>query len=104
MGVIYMLDLTHTTVMLFIMVKSWSNGLDNDADKVVCFVSWLSSVGVEVTAAFFGRVIIAFGVLCRVGYVAVIYALTKMFGGDEPVPPSDSTAVTVEVRRTSVRS
>ena len=40
--------------------------------------------------------IVAFGAFCRAGYVAVIYVLTKMYGGQEPVPPSDSFSVMVE--------
>lgn len=43
--------------------------------------------------------IVAFGALCRIGYVAAIYVLTKVFGGDEIAPLSDrdSQVITVDV-------
>lgn len=40
--------------------------------------------------------VLAFGTLCRVGYVGAIYALTKMYGGQAPVAPSDSYALTID--------
>ena len=41
-------------------------------------------------------IIVAFGVFCRVGYMAVIYVLTKMFGGQTPAEPSESYKVVVD--------
>jgi len=40
--------------------------------------------------------IIAFGALCRVNYVAAVWVLTKMYGGQTPVPPSDSYSVSID--------
>lgn len=40
--------------------------------------------------------IIAFGALCRIGYIAAVYVLTKMYGGQTPAEPSDSYEVTVD--------
>ena len=40
--------------------------------------------------------IVAFGVFCRVGYMAAIYVLTKMFGGQTPAEPSESYKVVVD--------
>ena len=41
-------------------------------------------------------IIVAFGVFCRVGYMAAIYVLTKMFGGQTPAEPSESYKVVVD--------
>lgn len=41
-------------------------------------------------------IIVAFGVLCRVGYMAAIYVLTKMYGGQTPAEPSESYEVVVD--------
>ena len=35
--------------------------------------------------------IVAFGVLCRICYVAAIYYLTKVVGGEEPAPPPSTS-------------
>jgi ABC-type multidrug transport system ATPase subunit len=48
--------------------------------------------------------IVAFGALCRVGYVGALYVLTKMYGGQEPVPPSDSYAVMMDEEEEEVES
>jgi len=40
--------------------------------------------------------VIAFGAFCRVCYVAAIYVLTMMYGGQEPKAPSDSYDVMAE--------
>ncbi|GMH57680.1 hypothetical protein TrLO_g2570 [Triparma laevis f. longispina] len=40
--------------------------------------------------------IVAFGILCRIGYVGAIYVLTMMYGGQEPKPPSESYSVMAE--------
>ena len=37
--------------------------------------------------------VVAFGVLCRFGYMAAIYVLTQMYGGQEPKPQPDSYSV-----------
>ena len=40
--------------------------------------------------------IVAFGALTRLGYVAAIYALTKMYGGQAPGAPGEDVAVPME--------
>ena len=40
--------------------------------------------------------IVAFGSFCRIAYVSTIYVLTKMYGGQAPVAPSESYSVMVE--------
>jgi len=40
--------------------------------------------------------IIAFGSLCRIGYITAVYVLTKMYGGQTPAEPSESYEVTVD--------
>jgi len=40
--------------------------------------------------------IVAFGLVCRLGYVGIIHALTQLYGGQEPAPPAESYSVMIE--------